>query len=349
MNIFETIKRAGVLNERCHSQFLADALNESVSPDGDRSLFDSFWALIAPCDWDAPSSPEIFSEETVDEDGRRIDIVIHSSAENDQIIGIEVKTTDSSVREGQLCEYREGLAEKYPDSDLAMAFLTPFNGERAGDQADFLNAVIEFDVFSRDFDRARHVSWLDVADITWDDNPLWEQHRNYVRNHISSEEILKEKVSERQTLEKFLDSCEDPKVREAVSRLFDVATSEGAKLWIPPRTYGLRIRVKCSQISHPVIVAWIYPPNNPGTGQFRNFRDFTFGVFTNTRDSSHPSLRPILEEWTNTWRCNGEFQTQSVANNQGIEAHSISYDDLIEHIDFIEDRLKEVISEINSL
>ena len=54
MNIFETIEKATSRIERFHSQFLADALCESL--EGDRSLFDQIWALVAPSDWESPES-----------------------------------------------------------------------------------------------------------------------------------------------------------------------------------------------------------------------------------------------------------------------------------------------------
>ena len=348
MNIFETIQKAGALNERCHSHFLADALEESVSKDGDRSLFDEVWKLIAPPDWDVPTYPEITPEYELDKG--RIDIVIQSKNEGEsgRVVGIEVKTNEESVESGQLEKYREGLANTFPDADLAMAYLTPFNRERAGERADSLRTIREFDDFAKNFDKARHISWLDVADIPWDGNLLWEQHREYVRCHISPEEILDEKVLERQTLEKFLDSCEDPKAREAASRLFDVATSEGANIQ-PLGKDGLWIQIWCPLARYQVSVAWIYPPNRSGRYGFRHFRDLSFGARSSTLDSSHPRLQEILEQWTNTWSCNGEFPTENVANNQGLKAYSISYDNVIGHIDLIEGRLKEVISEINSL
>ncbi len=346
MNIFETIKKAGALNERCHSQFLADTLNESISPNGDRSLFDRFWKLITPYNWDIPIHAEITPEYVVRTG--KIDIVIRSGDSHDRIVGIEIKITDDSVEEGQLEKYREGLAEKHPDSELAMAYLTPFNRECAGKSVDSRKDVREFDNFARNFDNARHISWLDVADIPWDGNLLWEQHRAFVRGDISSKEFLDEKISERQTSEGFLASCEDVKVCDAASRLFDTATREGANIQSLGKD-GLWIQIWCSLVNFQVSIAWMYPPGLSGGYGFEHFKDFSFGARVSTLDSSHPRLQEILEQWIDIWCLNRRFPTQNVDNDEGIKAYSVSPDDAVEHIDFVENRLKWVITEVSKL
>ena len=52
LNIFVTICRTTRRIEPFHSQFLTDALNESVS--NDRTLFDRVWELATPKGWKAP-------------------------------------------------------------------------------------------------------------------------------------------------------------------------------------------------------------------------------------------------------------------------------------------------------
>ncbi len=342
MNIFETIQKAGALNERCHSYFLADALQESVSEDGDRSLFDGVWKLIAPPDWKVPRYPKI-SPEDVLETGR-IDIVIRTEGQGGLIVGMEVKTTDDSVEDGQLEKYRLGLKKKYPISDLAMAYLTPFNRDRAGERADSLRTIREFDDFAKNFEQARHISWLDVADIPWDGNLLWEQHREYVHSHISPENILEARTSERQTIQRFLDSCKDPKIAEAASRLFDVAIREGANIQ-PLGKDGLWIQIWCPLVKYQVSVAWMYPPNRSGRYGFRHFKDFSFGARNCTLDSSHPRLQEILERWIKIWRCEESFRTRYVDNSAGITAYSVNPVDAMKHIGL----LKEVLMKVSKL
>lgn len=47
-----------------------------------------------------------------------------------------------------------------------------------------------FEEFFKESPDAQHVSWLDVADIAWDGREIWEQHRSYVRERISSPGML---------------------------------------------------------------------------------------------------------------------------------------------------------------
>ena len=188
MNIFETIGSVTGGIERYHSQFLADALKESLS--GDRSLFDGVWCLATPKGWESPDCAEVTTEEAAGD--RRIDICIRSDHPVKRIVGIEVKTVDESADFEQLKEYLCGLRNTYPKHCIQISYLTPFNRSRAVVNADNLRTVRVFDEFSEISPAAQHLSWLDVADIGWDGNDLWKQHQVYVREHISSRRNLKE-------------------------------------------------------------------------------------------------------------------------------------------------------------
>ena len=193
MNVFETIGRVTGGIEQYHSQFLADALKESLS--GDRSLFDGVWCLATPKGWEPPDRAEIFTERTAGEG--RIDICIQSDLPVKRVVGIEVKTNDKSVESGQLEGYFDGLNKTFPEHCVQVSYLTPFNKCRAGELARELLAVEEYERFLDKSKDARHLSWLDVADISWDGNDLWKQHQAYVRNHISSCSLLKESSVDR--------------------------------------------------------------------------------------------------------------------------------------------------------
>ena len=186
VNIFETIRRVTSGYEQYHSQFLADALAESLS--GDRSLFEEVWKITAPSDWEIPNHAEVTSEEVVERG--QVDICVRCVAPKERILGIEIKTVDASAHPGQLEKYLDGLKKKYPQAEIQIAYLTPFNRERAGDTADRLRTVRVFEEFLGVFPNARHVSWLDIADIPWDGNDLWKQHQAFVFERISPKEKL---------------------------------------------------------------------------------------------------------------------------------------------------------------
>ena len=188
MNIFESIARVSNRIERFHSQFLADALTESL--EFDRSLFDEVWILIAPDDWQVPVEALIETEVSIE--GGRVDICLLTNEPSKRVIGIEVKIVDDSTEPDQLSRYYSGLKKKFTDDDVQLVYLTPFNEQRAGERAQSLPTVKEFSRFKQSLPHARHVSWLDVAGIPWDGSSLWEQHGDYVRNQISSEAKLKE-------------------------------------------------------------------------------------------------------------------------------------------------------------
>ena len=207
MNIFESIERSTRRIEPFHSQFLADALQESI--EGDRSLFDAVWRLTTPDGWEAPEEPTVKAEAEVP-GKRRIDILICDSVER-RIVGIEVKTTDSSATSGQLKQYHDGLVEKFGENcTVVVAYLTPFNRQWAPDKADALPTVKEFDEFLKTHPAARHVSWLDIAAIPWNGNELWRQHQLYVYQHISSSKELHLSTTRDRSLDEFFNGeCVD--------------------------------------------------------------------------------------------------------------------------------------------
>lgn len=189
MNVFESIQRATSRTEPIHSSFLADMLRDSLS--ADRGLFEYVWSLVAPEQWSPPASAHIETEDVLS--NGRVDIVIRDD-ERRRIIGIEVKTVDASAEQGQLQRYLDGLREKYPINEVALAYLTPFNRARAGDAADSLASVREFDRFSSSHELARHVSWLDIAAYERQADAIWQQHQDYVQRHISAPAKLERRL-----------------------------------------------------------------------------------------------------------------------------------------------------------
>lgn len=228
MNIFATMEKTSRRIEPFHSQFLADALQESIG--GDRSLFNAVWRLAAPEGWAAPDTADINAEEFVPGQGR-IDIAIQCDAPERRLVGIEVKTTDSSATPGQLERYRSGLAGKFPGYAVAIAYLTPFNRKWAPDKADDLATVREFDGFQAEYPDARHISWLDIAAISWNGSELWRQHQLYVYQRISSHDKLRRSVARDRSLDNFFGGAAVDAFWEALGELgIESAQNGGASI-----------------------------------------------------------------------------------------------------------------------
>ena len=223
VNIFQVIGATTRRIEPFHSEFLAEVLR--VSAEGNRSLFDAVWRLAAPKDWDIPVEPRIVSEDVM-EGGKRIDICIFDKR-RDRLLGIEVKTTKGSAKEGQLENYLQGLCEKYGHDrnnkdGIAICYLTPFNRERAGDAACSLPTVKIFQEFEQAHRNARHISWLDIADIPWDGDGLWRQHQAYVHQEIASCKKLHSFVSRNRALDEFFS-------RDRIESFWDALPFDGDK------------------------------------------------------------------------------------------------------------------------
>lgn len=204
VNIFQVIGETTRRIEPFHSKFLTEALR--VSAKGNRSLFDTVWKLAAPESWDTPVEPKIESENMM-EGGKRIDICIFDKTRG-RLLGIEVKTTKDSVKESQLEDYLMGLCKKYGfdrnDEDrIAICYLTPFNCKRAGADAKSLPTIEIFNNFKKNHRNARHISWLDIAEISWDGNEIWRQHQAYVYQEISNYKKLQSFISRNRAFDGF--------------------------------------------------------------------------------------------------------------------------------------------------
>ena len=215
-NAFESRDRK-VLPEMLHSEFLGVALRTSLN--GDRSLFDEMWERCAPDDWACPRDAWVETEHGL-LGARRIDILIGDPARK-RVIGIEVKTRDQSVQPGQLEAYRRELCEEYGEDNVAMVFLTPFNGpcaEKVGKgAAELLRAVDEFDAFSSGLERVCHVSWREVAGIAWKGGgDLWSEHQAHVIGNLACERDLGALLSRSRSFSEFFGEKAEAAFRESL-------------------------------------------------------------------------------------------------------------------------------------
>ncbi len=230
LNIFDSIRSTTSRTEPFHSRFLADALKESLMSE-ERSLFDDFWRLAAPDGWVLPNSPVVHSEHDTGA-GRRIDIcIVDDATPGKRVLGIEVKTVSASARSGQLEAYRQGLTdrEEFRGADIAIAYLTPFNRQRAGPSADLLSTIRVFEEFAQLFPQSRHVSWLDVAETEWD-RDIWRQHQSHVRETIAPLSKLQRGTLHNQSFDEFFGAEPAGLFWEALAEIGVVPGEAGAEV-----------------------------------------------------------------------------------------------------------------------
>jgi len=125
-NAFEN-QNMGQLAEVPHSEFLGVAIRMNLN--GDKSLFTGILDRCALKGWVRPRDAWVETENSLG-GSQRINILI-GDAETAHVVGIEVSTTDESVRNKRLEDYRGKLCEEYGEENVAMVFLTPFNYVRA--------------------------------------------------------------------------------------------------------------------------------------------------------------------------------------------------------------------------
>jgi len=180
VNIFEIHRRTTSRIEPFHTAYLASCLTES------QELLGKFWALATAenPNWPVPSTHVRVVEEDILDDGKRVDIVVSDSSSG-HLIAVEAKTTDSSVKLGQLDAYLKRLEAKYPGHNIWMIYLTPFNTKNKPEGSRGQEAIKEFQSFNEGYAPSSHLSWEEVAELVWQGNDdVWSQHVKYIRETI---------------------------------------------------------------------------------------------------------------------------------------------------------------------
>ena len=146
------------------------------------------------------------------------------------------------------------------------------------------------------------------------------------------------------TRELFLGDFVDDEVREAPSRLLNLAERSGATFeW---GASGVSIRGKCTRWQQPITVAWLYPPSKADMGWMQT-RDFTFGAAILDYDPGpDDEVRAVLRNWVNSF-INDSFAKS--ASSKGVTAWSIDYATATQHIDVLAERLTRVLEELRAL
>ena len=145
--------------------------------------------------------------------------------------------------------------------------------------------------------------------------------------------------------ESFLEQFSSLDHRNAAARLLDVARESGAAFEWGDRG-GVSIRGRCSRWPQPVTVAWLYSPVMAGTGWMRT-RLFSFGAgIFDYVPGPDEDLRAFLQRWADGFRYD-PFTTD--ASSLGVSAWSVDYEQAVQNINLLTDRLAKVLSELKSL
>ena len=132
-----------------------------------------------------------------------------------------------------------------------------------------------------------------------------------------------------------LDELGDDNVRTAARRLLDVAEECGARLsW---RSSSVTIRALCDSWTKPVTVAWIYVPSE--TTSWAGQSAFTFGATLWDEGMPH-HVRSFFLDWAS------QFATDSFSHDvssRDLPCWTVRYRDVVEQIDLLEARLREVL------
>ena len=131
-------------------------------------------------------------------------------------------------------------------------------------------------------------------------------------------------------------------VQQAAQRLMDVAEANGGNVVFRGSSISIRYR---SRAWHRLLtLVWIYP--NPNRGWMRTSQ-FTFGTNTWDMEEYPDELREILKNWADQFE--DDAFTSDASQEGGNQAWMITYDDAVENIDLLADRLKNVLINLQRL
>ena len=145
------------------------------------------------------------------------------------------------------------------------------------------------------------------------------------------------------TQQDLLDRMPGPTVREAATRILDVARQRGASF-----AWGnaiVTIRGHSPGWQRPLAVGWMYP-SGVSIGESRAF---TFGAGNWGRDFFEelpPSLRGVLENWVDQFACD---TYASDVSGPGYKAWVVDYEDAAANIEVLAERLGRVLDNLQRL
>ena len=142
--------------------------------------------------------------------------------------------------------------------------------------------------------------------------------------------------------ETFFNQFNDAEARDAAKRLLEVTDQVGGEIHYG-NSYGLSIRVKCSQWSSLITVAWLFSRHDTG---WMKTRDFSFGAAVLDYPDLPDELRRVLQDWTESFSQLG-FVTD--VSSKGVKAWAVSHEDAKQHLDQLEERLRFVLNELSML
>jgi hypothetical protein len=199
-NIFEIIEKVTSRIEPFHSEFLVNSFRN------DRELLNKFIFHLINKGIDKLIQKFIDAEELIIksedsfEDYRRIDITIQEPISM-TIIGIEVKTSDSSVSKNQLSFYYNNILQKYPDHDVIIVFLTPFNHENIPKEIspNLIRAIAGFVDFNKLIPNSIHINWKELVNLynnsQSNENSLYTAHKEYITSKVTNESLLMRRIN----------------------------------------------------------------------------------------------------------------------------------------------------------
>ena len=146
------------------------------------------------------------------------------------------------------------------------------------------------------------------------------------------------------TRETFLEDFAVPEVRNAASKLLEVAEETDAVFeWFPK---AVSIRARCSRWQQPITVAWLYTPSMGERGWMKT-RYFSFGVgILDSEPRPDEELRDALQKWADSFR---DDPFTNDAQSKGVDAWSVDYTAAAENIDLLTERLARVLVDLKEL
>ena len=152
-------------------------------------------------------------------------------------------------------------------------------------------------------------------------------------------------MDERYSIESFLGELPSDDVRNAAVRLLGVALHYGADLrWEPS---GVSIRMRASLSNFPVAVVWLCPPSAPPDEDLERIKRFSFGasVFEGYGLSPSTPLYQFLDQWAAQF---AGFGFEDVSGD-GVKAWAVDYDEAVQHIDMLSDKLAAALFRLRML